>query len=102
MPDPPHDAPADPLVSHQRVHNAARERSDERSRREAWAPERAHVHAAVAEFVAEGAGDHGEGRGLGGGRLASYGDGADGIRTHDPLVANQVLSQLSYRPSPEP
>ncbi len=25
-------------------------------------------------------------------------DGADGIRTHDPLVANQVLSQLSYRP----
>ena len=24
--------------------------------------------------------------------------GADGIRTHDPLVANQVLSQLSYRP----
>src|SRR5438094_261418 len=26
-------------------------------------------------------------------------DGADGIRTHDPLVANQVLSQLSYRPT---
>ena len=25
-------------------------------------------------------------------------NGADGIRTHDPLVANQVLSQLSYRP----
>ena len=25
--------------------------------------------------------------------------GADGIRTHDPLVANQVLSQLSYRPA---
>jgi hypothetical protein len=24
--------------------------------------------------------------------------GADGIRTHDPLVANQVLSQLSYSP----
>src|SRR5947199_8471778 len=28
----------------------------------------------------------------------SGGHGADGIRTHDPLVANQVLSQLSYRP----
>src|SRR3989441_12050213 len=27
--------------------------------------------------------------------------GADGIRTHDPLVANQVLSQLSYRPRTE-
>ena len=27
--------------------------------------------------------------------------GADGIRTHDPLVANQVLSQLSYRPERE-
>ena len=25
-------------------------------------------------------------------------NGADGIRTLDPLVANQVLSQLSYRP----
>ena len=24
--------------------------------------------------------------------------GAEGIRTLDPLVANQVLSQLSYRP----
>ena len=29
----------------------------------------------------------------------SLGDGADGIRTRDPLVANQVLSQLSYSPS---
>src|SRR3989454_5340899 len=28
-------------------------------------------------------------------------NGADGIRTHDPLVANQVLSQLSYRPRTE-
>ena len=28
--------------------------------------------------------------------------GADGIRTHDPLVANQVLSQLSYRPPAPP
>src|SRR6266550_6713698 len=28
--------------------------------------------------------------------------GADGIRTHDPLVANQVLSQLSYRPPRAP
>ena len=28
-------------------------------------------------------------------------NGADGIRTHDPLVANQVLSQLSYRPLSE-
>ncbi len=27
-----------------------------------------------------------------------WGDGADGIRTHDPLRARQVLSQLSYRP----
>ena len=26
------------------------------------------------------------------------GNGADGIRTHDPLRARQVLSQLSYRP----
>ena len=25
-------------------------------------------------------------------------NGADGIRTHDPLRARQVLSQLSYRP----
>jgi hypothetical protein len=30
--------------------------------------------------------------------LNCLGNGADGIRTHDPLVANQVLSQLSYRP----
>src|SRR2546430_16029912 len=29
---------------------------------------------------------------------AARDSGADGIRTHDPLVANQVLSQLSYRP----
>src|SRR3954468_340493 len=28
----------------------------------------------------------------------SYGSGADRDRTGDPLVANQVLSQLSYRP----
>ena len=28
--------------------------------------------------------------------LASGGD--DGIRTHDPLLAGQVLSQLSYTP----
>ena len=28
---------------------------------------------------------------------ASGGD--DGIRTHDPLLAGQVLSQLSYTPS---
>ena len=26
--------------------------------------------------------------------------GDDGIRTHDPLLAGQVLSQLSYTPSP--
>ncbi len=26
-------------------------------------------------------------------------DGADGNRTHDPLLAKQVLSQLSYRPA---
>ena len=29
-------------------------------------------------------------------RLRSGGD--DGIRTHDPLLAGQVLSQLSYTP----
>src|SRR5712691_929075 len=34
------------------------------------------------------------------GRLVTR-NGADGIRTHDPLVANQVLSQLSYRPRTE-
>ena len=28
--------------------------------------------------------------------------GRDGIRTHDPLVANQVLSQLSYTPFEAP
>src|SRR5206468_10965797 len=27
--------------------------------------------------------------------------GADGIRTHDPLLANHVLCQLSYRPRDE-
>ena len=26
------------------------------------------------------------------------GGGDDGIRTHDPLLAGQVLSQLSYTP----
>ena len=31
---------------------------------------------------------------------ASYGD--DGIRTHDPLLAGQVLSQLSYTPMVSP
>ena len=35
------------------------------------------------------------------GGQTSYCSGADGIRTHDPLVANQVLSQLSYRPRPQ-
>ena len=25
--------------------------------------------------------------------------GSDGVRTHDPLLARQVLSQLSYTPS---
>ena len=30
----------------------------------------------------------------------SYGD--DGIRTHDPLLAGQVLSQLSYTPMVSP
>ena len=29
--------------------------------------------------------------------LGTYG-GDDGIRTHDPLLAGQVLSQLSYTP----
>src|ERR1043165_1380688 len=33
-------------------------------------------------------------------RRYDAGSGAEGIRTLDPLVANQVLSQLSYRPSP--
>ena len=28
--------------------------------------------------------------------MSPYGD--DGIRTHDPLLAGQVLSQLSYTP----
>src|ERR1043165_7886724 len=32
-------------------------------------------------------------------RRYDAGSGAEGIRTLDPLVANQVLSQLSYRPS---
>ena len=31
-------------------------------------------------------------------QLATGGD--DGIRTHDPLLAGQVLSQLSYTPIP--
>ena len=31
------------------------------------------------------------------GRLSAGGD--DGIRTHDPLLAGQVLSQLSYTPT---
>ena len=30
-------------------------------------------------------------------RLSPHG-GDDGIRTHDPLLAGQVLSQLSYTP----
>ena len=29
----------------------------------------------------------------------SLGGGDDGIRTHDPLLAGQVLSQLSYTPN---
>lgn len=33
-------------------------------------------------------------------RLPSADGGADRARTGDPLVANQVLSQLSYSPSP--
>ena len=32
-------------------------------------------------------------------RLLSTVDGDDGIRTHDPLLAGQVLSQLSYTPT---
>ena len=32
-------------------------------------------------------------------RRNAEGHGAEGIRTLDPLVANQVLSQLSYRPA---
>ena len=31
-------------------------------------------------------------------RLCLYPGGDDGIRTHDPLLAGQVLSQLSYTP----
>ena len=30
--------------------------------------------------------------------FVSLGGGDDGIRTHDPLLAGQVLSQLSYTP----
>ena len=30
--------------------------------------------------------------------VASKNGGDDGIRTHDPLLAGQVLSQLSYTP----
>ena len=33
------------------------------------------------------------------GLSASTVDGDDGIRTHDPLLAGQVLSQLSYTPT---
>ena len=32
------------------------------------------------------------------GSASSCGGGDDGIRTHDPLLAGQVLSQLSYTP----
>ena len=31
-------------------------------------------------------------------RVISNSGGDDGIRTHDPLLAGQVLSQLSYTP----
>ena len=31
-------------------------------------------------------------------RCVSWTGGDDGIRTHDPLLAGQVLSQLSYTP----
>ena len=31
-------------------------------------------------------------------RVLLYAGGDDGIRTHDPLLAGQVLSQLSYTP----
>ena len=34
------------------------------------------------------------------GRRTLSGGGDDGIRTHDPLLAGQVLSQLSYTPIP--
>ena len=30
--------------------------------------------------------------------VRTLGGGDDGIRTHDPLLAGQVLSQLSYTP----
>ena len=30
--------------------------------------------------------------------LLTWNGGDDGIRTHDPLLAGQVLSQLSYTP----
>ena len=32
--------------------------------------------------------------------ITLYCGGDDGIRTHDPLLAGQVLSQLSYTPRP--
>ena len=32
-------------------------------------------------------------------RASSFDGGGDGIRTHDLLVANQMLSQLSYTPA---
>ena len=37
---------------------------------------------------------------MSGRRASRYGD--DGIRTHDPLLAGQVLSQLSYTPMVSP
>ena len=33
-------------------------------------------------------------------RAIAHAGGGDGTRTHDPLVANQVLYQLSYAPGP--
>ena len=33
-------------------------------------------------------------------RKVTLGGGAEGIRTPDPLLAKQVLSQLSYSPTP--
>ena len=34
------------------------------------------------------------------GKFVKFFGGGDGIRTHDPNVANVVLSQLSYAPTP--
>src|SRR6266850_6373483 len=53
---------------------------------------------AVAESVLRKALRYGPGAPLRNSDKLPGGNGADGIRTHDPLVANQVLSQLSYRP----